>query len=92
PIGTPMKHERSVNGAAFNGDESRILTYSSDGTARLWDISIDLKFPDSQLRLMVEVRTGYQMDDYGNIKAIPTTDWYKKKKTYEEFMKQDSKK
>ena len=26
-------------GAAFNGDESRILTWSDDGTARLWDIS-----------------------------------------------------
>ena len=24
-------------GAAFNGDESRILTWSADNTARLWD-------------------------------------------------------
>ena len=24
-------------GAAFNGDESRILTWSDDNTARLWD-------------------------------------------------------
>ena len=26
-----------MRGAAFNGDESRILTWSEDGTARLWD-------------------------------------------------------
>jgi WD40 repeat protein len=29
--------DRSVNGALFNHDESRILTWSGDGTARLWD-------------------------------------------------------
>ena len=26
-----------MRGAAFNGDESRILTWSEDDTARLWD-------------------------------------------------------
>ena len=31
-----MKHER-IEGAVFNRDESRILTWSEDGTARLWD-------------------------------------------------------
>ena len=33
----PLRHEGGVRGAAFNGDESRILTWSDDGTARLWD-------------------------------------------------------
>ena len=28
-----------MGGAAFNRDETRILTWSTDGTARLWDIS-----------------------------------------------------
>ena len=33
----PLHHEDGVLGAQFNGDESRILTWSLDGTARLWD-------------------------------------------------------
>ena len=28
-----------MSGAAFNGDESRILTWSDDNTARLWDVA-----------------------------------------------------
>ena len=32
-----FQHEDAVNGAQFNADESRILTWSEDGTARLWD-------------------------------------------------------
>jgi hypothetical protein len=41
-----LRHEDSVQGAVFNADESRILTWSDDGTgpfvdgtARLWDVS-----------------------------------------------------
>ena len=34
-----MKHDDSVSGAVFNQDETRILTWSDDGTARLWDAS-----------------------------------------------------
>jgi WD40 repeat protein len=32
-----MRHEGGVQGAVFNADESRILTWSEDGTARLWN-------------------------------------------------------
>ena len=32
-----LAHDDSVWGAAWNGDESRILTWSGDGTARVWD-------------------------------------------------------
>ena len=32
-----MKHDSPVYGAAFTKDETRILTWSYDGTARLWE-------------------------------------------------------
>ena len=32
-----MKHDSIVSGAAFTKDETRILTWSGDGTARLWE-------------------------------------------------------
>jgi WD40 repeat protein len=33
----PLRHEATMWGAAFSDDESRILTWSEDGTARRWD-------------------------------------------------------
>ena len=35
-LNTQIKHEGSVWGAVFSQDERRILTWSGDGTARLW--------------------------------------------------------
>ena len=32
-----MKHEGHVLGAVFTGDDNRILSWSQDGTVRLWD-------------------------------------------------------
>ena len=32
-----LQHDDSVDGAAFNSDETLILTWSADGTARLWN-------------------------------------------------------
>ncbi|MEZ6030889.1 MAG: TIR domain-containing protein [Hyphomonadaceae bacterium] len=32
-----LRHEGPVNGAAFSQDETRILTWSADATAKLWD-------------------------------------------------------
>jgi WD40 repeat protein len=34
-----FKHEGRVNGAQFSRDESRVLTWSADKTARLWDVA-----------------------------------------------------
>jgi len=34
-------HDGPVLGAVFSGDESRVLTWSSDNTARLWDTTQD---------------------------------------------------
>jgi hypothetical protein len=33
----PLRHEGKVRGATFNAEETRILTWSGDHTARLWD-------------------------------------------------------
>ena len=34
-----MKHEKDVRGAVFSRDESRILSWSDDGTVRIWDVT-----------------------------------------------------
>lgn len=70
-----LKHDRDVSGAVFNHDETRILTWSKDGTARLWDTTIDEDFPKQHLSLLVSVATGTTIDDYGNISALSKEKW-----------------
>ena len=70
-----MKHDRPVYGAVFNQDETRILTWSGDGTARLWNIEVDEDFPKEYLSLMVKVATGTAMDDYGNVITLSKKKW-----------------
>ena len=39
PRGAPMKHDSAVNGALFDQAQARILSWSEDGTVRLWNIA-----------------------------------------------------
>ncbi|NIM10801.1 MAG: hypothetical protein GTO45_02340 [Candidatus Aminicenantes bacterium] len=39
-----MKHDRAVDGAIFNKDGTRILTWSNDGTSRLWNAATGKPF------------------------------------------------
>ena len=38
-IGEPLRHEDRVRGAVYSPDGKRILSWSSDKTLRLWDVS-----------------------------------------------------
>jgi WD40 repeat protein len=77
-----MKHRRSVRGVAFNNDETRILSWSGDGTAKLWDVEVDEDFPSKHLPLIVKVATGTSMDDYGNIITLSKKEWEEYKANY----------
>ena len=39
PLTPPFAHSASVSGAEFSPDGGRVLTWSDDGTARIWDAS-----------------------------------------------------
>jgi hypothetical protein len=85
-----MKHERggSVQGATFNRDESRILSWGREGTVRLWDIHEDFDFPQDSLQLLVEVVTGTVMNDVGDISVLRPEEWTKRKKQYRKIAEQ----
>ena len=43
PIGSPLVgHENQVTAAAFDPDGTHLVTGSSDGTIRLWNLAADL--------------------------------------------------
>ena len=63
----------------FSRDESRVLTWSQDGTARLWDISLDETIPLKQRRLELEVRTATTLDDSGHVHVLSFEQWNDKR-------------
>ena len=73
----------------FNRDESLVLTWSYDETARLWHIpQPDFDFPQDHLRLLVEVVTGTVMDDVGNTSTLHPEEWINRKEQYREIAEQ----
>ena len=57
-----MKHNGYVAGAVFSRDETRILTCSDDGTARLWDVDADLDLPSNLFKLQPRAITGFKLN------------------------------
>jgi len=49
-----LYHTDAVRGAAFNKDESQILTWSNDKTARLWNVDVDSDFPPEYVETRVQ--------------------------------------
>ena len=70
-----MKHDAGIWGATFTKDEQQILTWSGDGTARLWYIEADYDFPTEYISLLVEIVSGTTMDDFGNIHILDSRTW-----------------
>ncbi|MCP5103144.1 MAG: hypothetical protein GY950_07190 [bacterium] len=84
-----MVHEGAVNGATFNANETRILTWSRDGTTRLWDIGVDWDYPIDKIKLQVKALTGTKFDTTTmEIEFIEPDEWRKIKKEYMEFARE----
>lgn len=77
-----MRHEAPVLGAVFSDDDTRVLTWGADGSARLWNLSYDSDFPARHLKLLVEVASGTTIDSYGNLISLSREEWQEKKRQY----------
>jgi WD40 repeat protein len=75
-----FRHPGTVRGAAFTRDESGVLTWGSDGTARLWESSLPRPLsPDDQL-LELEVRSGLWLDEAGELRRLKREQWQQRRK------------
>ena len=81
-----FRHEGGVIKTKFNADETKILTYSEDGTARMWDIGVDWDYPIDKIKLQVMALTGTRLNtNTMEIEFIEPDEWRKIKKEYMEF-------
>ena len=74
PVHT-FKQDKPVVGAVFNRNESRILTWSHDGTARLLDISLDEKIPIDERILDLQVRSAASLYGSVELKLLSFDEW-----------------
>ena len=75
-----FRHNDQVDGALFSGDGDAVLTWSQDGTARLWDIALTNGplSPEMQ-RQEFEVRSATWLDALGTVRPIEFDDWDKRR-------------
>ena len=79
-------------GAVFNRDESRILTWSSDETARLWDMGVDLDFSIEDLKIELMAMTGSEFNPVmRQLNSIDLERWRAIRREYVELASNTSK-
>jgi WD40 repeat protein len=84
-----FRHSGAVRGTAFSRDESLVLTWGTDGTARLWEALVRRPLsPDNQL-LELEVRSGLHIDENGGLRSLKPWEWQDRRKKLESGLKKN---
>jgi WD40 repeat protein len=88
-----LKHKGWVFGAVFTSDKGRILTWSGDGTARLWATPEEVIDFDLDERLLdFEIRSTAVLPKSAEFQQVLTFDkWTAKKKEWEDMQKRRQK-
>jgi hypothetical protein len=83
PIQSFEHKEGYFTGAVLNHDESRILTWSDDGTACLWDVALDEKIPLEELMLELQVRSATRLYGSAELELLSFEEWTARKRELE---------
>jgi hypothetical protein len=85
-------HQGRVSGAQFSRDESRILTWSADNTARLWLLDTDLDFSSASVQLWIQAVTGSEYDFVERrVKTIDPDRWRELRQRYRQIAAEHAK-
>jgi WD40 repeat protein len=88
PLGPPLNGLRRVKAAVFRPGSRQLLTGSSDG-AMLWDSPEPLKGDLAQVRLIVELVTGFALKGNGVRECLTGNEWLKLKRTCEQAAREN---
>ncbi|MDH5626458.1 MAG: hypothetical protein OEY21_10150, partial [Nitrospira sp.] len=79
---TPLqnwKHDKSVWGAVFTRDESRVLSWSRYGAVKLWDAALrDVVLTPTERILELEVRSATRLSSLGQLISLKSKEWLNK--------------
>jgi hypothetical protein len=85
PLHEPLLHQDLVVAVAYSPDGQTVLTGSEDKSARLWRVPPPAADEPERLKLSVEVRTGYYLDDDGIRRELTYDQWLDRRKTLDEL-------
>jgi WD40 repeat protein len=80
PVGGPFLHSKTIAGAAFSPDGRWVLTGSADGTARRWQVPAALAGKSEQIKLLLQVKTGMELDESGTILYLDEKTWAERRR------------
>src|SRR5262249_60371837 len=83
--GQPLKPRNAVSAVAFRPDGQTALTGSTDKTARLRAVVPPAVDDPEKLRLSVEVRTRFYLDDQGIRRELTQDQWLARRKKLDKF-------
>jgi WD40 repeat protein/serine/threonine protein kinase len=79
-LGTPLTHAAGVKAVAFSPDGQHILTGDADGRAWLWDAPPPCLAGDpEQLKLWVQVVTGQELREDGQVQQLDFSAWHQRR-------------
>jgi len=82
-------HAGTIRGTALTRDESRLLTWGTDGTARLWEASLPRPLSANDQLLELEVRSGLFIDETGALRTLRDEEWRKRSQKLEAVLKKN---
>lgn len=74
PITPLLRHDRSIASVAFAPDGRRLVTASSDGTARVWDVVADTR-PLAYLKALAELLACQRLDAADGLTPLTPAEW-----------------
>ena len=84
-VGPSLIHD-GIEGAILNNDNSMVLTWASDSTARIWKYNYDtsiFRLPPNLMKMKAQIETGVELSLTDNsIKILYPLEYLKRKKEY----------
>jgi WD40 repeat protein len=78
-VGPPLVHRQDVVDLTFDPSGKMLATASWDGKARLWLAPEPISGEAAQVKLLVQVATGIELDSGGAAVVLSAKEWQKRK-------------
>jgi eukaryotic-like serine/threonine-protein kinase len=85
PIGPPLGPQSYCEHLAFSPDGTLLATASWDGTARIWRIPRPLVGGPRRIRVWVQVVTGLELDNSGEVRFLEARTWNERRRLLEDL-------
>jgi WD40 repeat protein len=82
PIGPMLRHEAALRTAVFTNDDSQIITGTSAGKTRIWNVwRSPMEGEVGRIKLWLQMSTGMELDDDGEVRPLSPDSWQERRKS-----------